>query len=207
MALHGHLYHLINKSKFKDGFEDVKDVKSLVEQVKSVNTSLYNKLYNHCFKKIPNSVEEFDITKSVALIQDVFKEMFNYDRDKFVFCELLRDIRNNDYAHKKEFEMDDIDFSATVVKIEEIIRQFDYDKTESISESITESFLTQIEEVLGKDSYNINELKSLMSEVLVELKEELELFNSKIDKVLKGLDEVKEMVKSQGDEIKSGKCS
>jgi len=89
-ALHGHLYHLINKSKFKDGFEDVKDVKSLVEQVKSVNTSLYNKLYNHCFKKIPNSVEEFDITKSVALIQDVFKEMFNYDRDKFVFCELLR---------------------------------------------------------------------------------------------------------------------
>jgi len=166
-ALHGHLYHLIDNIK-GDIFKDVKDVKSLVEQVKSVNASVHKELKRHCFYDIPNSVEEFDISKSVALIQDVFKEIFNYDRDKFVFCELLRDIRNNDYAHKKEFEMDDIDFSATVVKIEE---------------------------------------KSLMSEVLVELKWELKLFNSKIDEVLEGLDEVKEMVKSQGDEIKSGKCS
>jgi len=133
----------------------------------------------------------------VGLIQNVFNKIFEYNQDKFVFCELLRDIRNSNYAHKKEFEMDDIDFSATVVKIEEIIRQLcDYDKTESISESNTESFLTQIEEVLGKDSYNINELKSLMSEVLVELKEKLELLNSKIDKVFEGLDE-----------IKSGNCS
>jgi len=214
-ALHGHLYHLIKKSTFKNGFEDVKDVKSLVEKVKSLSEEVkspnasvqhvksvypntYANLNHHCFYNIPNSVEDFDITKSVALIQNVFNKIFEYNQNKFVFCELLRDIRNNDYAHKEEFEMDDIDFSATVVKIEEIIRQLcDYDKTESI----TESFLTQIEEVLGKDSYNINELKSLMSEVLVELKEELELFNSKIDKVLEGLDEVKEIVESKGNEV------
>ncbi len=43
--------------------------------------------------------------------------------------------------------MDDIDFSATVVKIEDIIRQLcDNDKTK---ETI-QSFLTQIEEVLRK---------------------------------------------------------
>ncbi len=61
-----------------------------------------------------------------------------------------------------------------------------------------------------------------MSEVLVELKEELKLFNSKIDKVLEGLDEVKEKVESKGNEVaekveskgneiklefKSGNCS
>jgi len=80
--------------------------------------------------------------------------------------------------------MDDIDFSATVVKIEDIIRQLcDYDKTKET----TKSFLTQIEEVLRKDSYDINELTSLMSEVLIGLKEELELFNSKIAKVLEGM--------------------
>ena len=77
----------------------------------------------------------------------------------------------------------------------------DYDKTMKTNQS----FLTQIKEVLGKDSYNINELTSLMSEVLIGLKEELEFFNSKIAKVCEGLaskiDEVAEKVESKGNEV------
>ena len=57
----------------------------------------------------------------------------------------------------------------------------------------------------GEDSYHLNELKSLLSEVLVGMKEELELFNSKIDKVWGGLaskmDEVAEILESKNDEI------
>jgi len=182
-ALHGHLNNLIKVNKFKD-------VESLVKHVSEKKPLIYSDLIKHCDNNIPNSVKEFDITKSVALIQNVFKKMFKYDSGKFVYCELLRNIRNKKYAHIKMFEMDDIDFSATVVKIEEIIRQLcDYDK---------DTFLNQIEVELGKESYNINELKPMVSEMLAGMKKELELFNSKIASII---DEIAEKVEAKGNEV------
>ena len=128
---------------------------------------------------MPNSIDELDITKSVALIK-LFKKFFNYKNDKFEYVEQLRDIRNSEYAHMLCFEMDDITFSTTVVRLEEIIRQLcDYDP------KVSEDFLTKVEKVLRKDSCDINQLKSVMFKMLAEQTEELHLFMSNLKLTLK----------------------
>ncbi len=112
---------------------------------------------------MPDSIDKLDITKSFVLIQYIFRRMpiFNYNEDKFKYVEQLRIMRIEECVHKLIFETDDIAFSTAVVRLEEIIRQLcDYDTKRS------EDFLKRIERVLDKDSNQIKELKSSMSEML-----------------------------------------
>ena len=141
---------------------------------------MLNKLKQGCFRNIPESLDEFDITKSFALIHNVINELhkkskFKYDSKNYDYCKRLKDIRNEKYAHLFFFEMEDVDFSVTVVTIEEIIRQLcDYD------DSLCKDYLDKIEIELNKDNSEINNLKSDVIKMLSEQKEEFKMFITKL---------------------------
>ncbi len=128
--------------------------------------------------KMPNSIDELDISKSFALIKNIFMgNGFGYSQDKYEYVDQLRIIRN---GHMLIFEMDDIAFSTAVVRLEEIIRKLcDYDQC------VSEHFLFKVEKELEKDSCQINEQKSSTLKMLLEQKEELRLFRCDLDSKLK----------------------
>ena len=142
---------------------------------KKVSNGMLNKLKKGCFGNIPDSLDKFDITKSFALIDNIFNELhktskFNYDDKSYDYCKRLKNIRNQKYAHIFFFEMEDVDFSVTVVTIEEIIRQLcDYDN------SLCKDYLDKIEIELNKDNNEINNLKSDVIKMLSELHEQTEI--------------------------------
>ncbi len=131
--------------------------------------------------KMPNSIAELDISKSFALIKNIFMgNGFGYSQDKYEYVDQLREIRNGEYGHMLIFETDDIAFSTAVVRLEEIIRKLcDYDQCDS------EYFLSKVEKELEKDSCQINEQKSSTLKMLLEQKEEFRLFISDLDSKLK----------------------
>jgi len=119
---------------------------------------MLNRLKKGCFGNIPASLNEFDIVKSFALIHNVINDVhkekkFNYDTKKYDYCEQLRNFRNEKFPHVA-LQMDDVEFSVTVVTIQEIFRQLcDFNK------KIMKDYLDKIEVVLEKNTKEINSLK------------------------------------------------
>jgi hypothetical protein len=177
------------------------NVNELINNNTIVSKDMFKKFDKGCFWKIPKSLDKFDITKSFALIHNVFNELrktskFSYDSKNYDYCKRLKDIRNEKYAHMFFFEMKDIDFSVTAVTIEEIIRQLcDYDK------GLCQNYLDKIEIELNKDNSEINNLKSDVIKMLSEQKEEFELFITKLTTSLS--DSTDSAVRSLGDELKA----
>jgi hypothetical protein len=168
---------------------------------KIVSKEMLNKLKKGCFGNIPDSLDKFDITKSFALIDNIFNELhktskFNYDDKSYDNCKRLKNIRNQKYAHIFFFEMEDVDFSVTVVTIEEIIRQLcDYDNI------LCKDYLDKIKIELNKDNSEINNLKSDVIKMLAEQKEEFEMFITKLTTSLS--DSTDSAVRSLGNELKA----
>jgi len=179
---------------------EYKNVNQLINNKEIASEDMLNKLKKGCFGNIPKSLDEFDITKSFALIHNVINELhkkskFKYDSKNYDYCRRLKDIRNEKYAHLFFFEMEDVDFSVTVVTIEEIIRQLcDYD------DSLCKDYLDKIEVELNKDNSVINNLKSDVIELLAEQKEE---FENIIKKLKTGLSaSTDSVVQSLGEKLK-----
>lgn len=175
-VLHEHLRYILKENGFND-------VSNLLQYVKQENRSAYDQLKRFCYNTIPNEVGDCD-SKSVALIQNIVFELkiLKFDEANFTFCKDLRKRRNDNYGHMKIYEMDDVDFSKTVVRIEEIIRQL------CNTDKLRQDFLGKVEDLLGKDSKQINELiEPLAEEMLKEIKlymtEKIDRINSRIDKI------------------------
>jgi len=170
---HIHQFYTNLKPKFSN-------LKELLES-KIISKKSMKKFKDEWFlkdNKMPNSIAELDISKSFALIKNIFMgNGFGYSQDKYEYVDQLRIIRN---GHMLIFEMDDIAFSTAVVRLEEIIRKLcDYDQC------VSEHFLFKVEKELEKDSYQINEHKSSTLKMLLEQKEEFRLFISDLDSKLK----------------------
>ena len=162
-AIRAHIQNFLVTNKYKD-------VKELIDS-SIVTEKMNEKLKKACFGNIPEFIDGFDITKSFALVHNVFnnldKSKFNYDRNKYEFCKQLKDIRNVKYAHLLAFEMDDVDFSVTVATLEEVIRQLCH-----FSEKTSAKYLREVEDELEKDSSQLN--RSDVIKLLAEQKEELQ---------------------------------
>ena len=148
------------------------DINELLNDASIVNEKMFKDLNVKCFKDIPASLDLFDITKSFALINVFFQlnkvKKFTYDINKYKYCQQLKSIRNEKYSHIQTYEMDDVDFSISIISIEEIIRQLcDYDK------NISQDYLDKVEAELEKDNNQINNLKSDLIKLLEEQKEEI----------------------------------
>jgi hypothetical protein len=175
-VIHAHIQHYLEKN-------DKSDINELLSDTSMVSREILKDLKKSCFQDIPKSLDLFDITKSFALINNVIIQLdkekkFKYDVNKLKYCKQLKDIRNEKYAHMQAFEVNDVDFSISIVSIEEIIRQLcDYDET------ISQDFLEIVEDELKKDTSQINDLKSTVIELLAEKKEEFKsIINTIIDK-------------------------
>ncbi len=89
----------------------IKDLKQLLDDL---DTECYKKLkYKWYIKteKIPEdlkSVDDLDISRCCALIQNVFVEKTNFNYTKFKYVKQLRDIRNEEFGHMLLFETDDL---------------------------------------------------------------------------------------------------
>jgi hypothetical protein len=155
----------------KNGFGDVNQ---LINNRSIVSEEMFRRLKKGCFRNIPASLDSFDITKSFALIHNVINELhkekiFNYDDKKYDYCLQLKEIRNEKFAHFLAFQMEDVEFSVTVVTIQEIIRQLcDFDS------KLMQDYLDKIEVELNKDNSEINNLKNDVITLLLEQKEELQ---------------------------------
>ena len=151
-----------------------KDVKELIDS-SIVTEKMIENLKNACFRNIPKSLDDFDITKSFALVRNVFnnldKSKFNYNISKYKFCKQLKDIRNVKYAHLLALEMDDVDFYVTVATLEEVIRQLCH-----FSEKTSAKYLREVEDELEKDSSQLN--RSDVIKLLAEQTQELQTFIS-----------------------------
>jgi hypothetical protein len=150
-VIRAHIKHYL----ILNGFEDVND---LIYHRSIVSEEMFRRLKKGCLGKIPVSLDSFDITKSFSLIHNVINELhkeskFLYDSNKYDYCKRLQDIRIRKYWHMLEFEMDAVEFSVTVVTIQEIIQQLcDFDS------KLMQDYLDKIE--LNKDNNQINKLKS-----------------------------------------------
>jgi len=167
-VIRAHIQHFLDLNNYNN-------VKELIYNNNIVSKEMLKLLKKECFGKIPASLDSFDITKSFALIKNVINKLHNtskcrYDSKNYDYCKRLKDIRNEKYAHMFFFEMNDIDFSVTVVTIEEIIRQVcDYDS------SLCKDYLDKIEVELDKDNSEINNLKSDVITLLLGQKQELQM--------------------------------
>jgi len=127
-VIHAHIQHYLEKN-------GKSDINELLSDTSMVSREILKDLEKSCFQDIPKSLDLFDITKSFALINNVIIQLdkekkFKYDVNKLKYCKQLKDIRNEKYAHMQAFEVNDVDFSISIVSIEEIIRQLcDYDET------------------------------------------------------------------------------
>jgi len=167
-----------------------------------VSKEMLKNLKKGFFGNIPDSLDKFDITKSFALIHNVFNELhktlkFNYSDKNYDYCKRLKNIRNQKYAHILFFEMEDIDFSVTAVTIEEIIRQLcDYDKS---------LYLDKIKDELDKDNCEINDVITLLLEQKEELQKLITSLSNSTDSKIKSFgDQLKELtgvVQSQNGEF------
>ena len=169
-AIRAHIQNFLNINKYTDVNEFINDSSIVSEEMNE-------ELKKACFRNIPKSLDDFDITKSFALIRNVInklhKSKFNYDRNKYKFCQQLKDIRNVKYAHLLAFEMDDVDFSVTVATLEEVIRQLCL-----FSEKTSAKYLREVEDELEKDSSQLN--RSDVIKLLAEQTQELQTFISKL---------------------------
>jgi hypothetical protein len=175
-VIHAHVQHYLEKN-------GKSDINELLNDTSIVNEKMLKSLNDKCYQDIPKSLDLFDITKSFALINNVVIQLekekkFIYDVNKYKYCKQLKDIRNEKYAHMQAFEVNDVDFSISIVSIEEIIRQLcDYDET------ISQDYLENVEDELKKDTSQINDLKSTVIELLAEQKEEFKsIIKTIIDK-------------------------
>ena len=164
-VIHAHIQHYMKKN-------GKNDINELLNDTSIVNEKMIKELNVKCFKKIPASLDLFDITMSFALMNVIFQlnkgKKFTYDINKYKYCQQLKSIRNEKYAHIQTYEMDDVDFSIAIISIEEIIRQLcDYDK------KISQDYLDKVEAELEKDNNQINNLKSDVIKLLEEQKEEI----------------------------------
>ena len=129
---------------------------------------MYNKLKKRCFGNITDSLDKFDISKSFAIIKNVIDELhtkskFQYDSNKKNCCFQLKEIRNKKFAHMLAFEMEDVEFSVTVVTIQEIFRKLcDFDNR------LMQDYLGKIEVERNKDNNEITRLKSDVITLLLE---------------------------------------
>ncbi len=151
-----------------------KNVSELINDSRIVNEKMRKNLEKRCFGNIPNSLDESDITKSFALINNVINELykkskFKYDSKQYDCCYTLKEIRNKKYAHVLAFEIDDVDFCVTVVTIQEVIRQLCH-----FDEEISKKYLEEVEVELEKDSSQLNKYDVI--KLLAEQKEELQTF-------------------------------
>jgi hypothetical protein len=162
-----HIKHYLKGNEFGD-------VNQLINNKSIVSQKMSSGLNKGCYGKIPASLDSFDISKSFALIQNVIIELhkekiFNYDDKKYDYCLQLKEIRNEKFAHLLAFQMEDVEFSVTVVTIQEIIRQLcDFDS------ELMQDYLDKIEVELNKDNSGINNLKNDVITLLLEQKEDLQ---------------------------------
>jgi len=195
--LREHILHELKRNKFEDLGELFKS-----PLVSDLLPALERRWHINKDNEMPDSIDKLDISKSFALIQNIFRPMpeFNYNEDKFECVNQLRIMRNEEYGHMLIFETDDIAFSTAVVRLEEIIRQLcDYDP------KVSEVFLKRIERVLDKDSNQIKELKSSMLESLAKQKEEFQLFiDDLVSKLKNSSDETMNIFSKQLENFKKG---
>jgi hypothetical protein len=201
-VIRAHIKHYLQKN-------GKSDVKELINNESIVSKEMLNKLKKGCFGNIPDSLDKFDISKSFALIKNVIDELhkkskFQYDSYKKNCCFQLKEIRNKKFAHMLAFEMEDVEFSVTVVTIQEIFRQLcDFDNR------LMQDYLGKIEVELNKDNNEITRLKSDVITLLLEQKEELQKLTTSLsnstDSKLKSfgsqLKELTGVVQSQNDEF------
>ena len=158
-----HIKHYLKKNGHEDVNELIDSIRdnNTDSQTKNITTpiakqKMFNGLKKSCFGNIPESLDSFDITKSFALIHNVINELrkeskFKYDSNKYDYCLQLKEIRNRKHAHIRNFKMDDVDFSVTVVTLEEVIRQLCH-----FNEEISETYLGEVKDELEKDSNQLN---------------------------------------------------
>ena len=143
-----HIKHYLKENGFGD-------VNELINDQSIVSQKMFRRLKMGCSGNIPASLDEFDITKSFALIHNVIHELHKAtelnDDNKYDYCLQLKEIRNRKHAHIRNFKMDDVDFSVTVVTLEEVIRQLCH-----FNEEISETYLGEVKDELEKDSNQLN---------------------------------------------------
>jgi len=174
-------------------------------------------------QEIPDNLKELenlDITYCFALIKNVFRneeqKIIKYCDNKFKLVDELRDIRNQKFAHMLLFETDDLIFSITVVKLEEIIRQLCAN-----DQKVKEDFLSRIEEVLdmknfseklvqfqesiiNNNSINIQEFEILINAMKSNEKSRnilLEKIDSKVSKIDEKTDKIDIKTDNLGSEV------
>jgi len=188
-----HILCELNENKIVD----LKTLLDLPEVISECYGSKKNKGLKHFWhlkwnQEIPEILkylDNLDISYCYALIQNVFKNkeqtIFKYCDNKSKYVEQLRIIRNEEYGHMLLFETDDLRFSITVVKLEEIIRQlWKHDS------KVSKDFLYKIETVLDRDSFQIDD-KVKMLTVLTEQKELFEgAINNLVLKLEKSTDKI-----------------
>ncbi len=191
--LREHILHELNENKINDlkALFNHSEVKSKCYGSKKIK-GLKSFWHINLNQEIPDKLkclDNLDISYCNALIQNVFKNkeqsIFKYSDTKSKYVEQLTDIRNKEFGHMLYFETDDLNFSTTVVRLEEIIRQLcDYDA------KVSDHFIDRIEKELDKDSFqNID--KTRMFQMLTEQKELFEkTFNSLVLKLEKSNDQI-----------------
>jgi len=192
--LREHIRHELEKNK-------IADLQALLGDpgVKDCLKSLKYSWFLDKGKEIPDELkclDNLDITKCCALIANVFKKMkiFTYNEtDHYGYVD-LKEIRNTKFGHMLIFETDDLDFSVTVVKLEEIIRKL------CPSVSVSKNFLDRIEEVLNRDSFE----KTEKLEMIKILSEQKELFENAIENLMLKLEKsndekLKQFIKKLGE--------
>jgi len=124
--------------------------------------SIKQYIYRVKEKEMPNSVDELDISKSFALIKNIFMgNDFGYSQDKYEYVDQLRKIRNDEYGHMLIFETDDIDFKL-----------LSFEKDKSFSQLALQHFEELIQEMKGNEEsrnlmlqVNISEMNSTLSKI------------------------------------------
>ena len=183
--LRKHIRDELEHNKIKDLKEllDHPEVKSNCYGTKKVK-GLKHFWHIKLDQEIPDnlkSLENLDISYCFALIENVFKKIrkngtriLAYSDTKYTYVNNLRIIRNQKFAHMLLFETDDLIFSITVVKLEEIIRQLcNYDP------SVSKEYLDRIEKVLDRNSFEDRD----KVEMLTGLAKQKELFEEAIKKL------------------------